>query len=171
MDIEKVTDEDAKVFDPNPFRAPESEVRDHVEEMPRYELASRFIRLIARILDGFAWFIIYIPLLFLTALESSDSYYILVSLSFILVVCVNIVFIVRDQQTIGKKIVKIRIVRKDYSACSGGRIILRRYLLIWVISSIPFIGPIFGLANILCIFRESRYCLHDDIADTCVVQV
>jgi uncharacterized RDD family membrane protein YckC len=37
--------------------------------------------------------------------------------------------------------------------------------------ALPCIGPFYSLADILCIFREDRRCLHDHIAGTKVVQV
>jgi hypothetical protein len=38
-----------------------------------------------------------------------------------------------------------------------------------VLASIPVIGTIYGLLDVLLIFRASRRCLHDNIADTIVV--
>ena len=36
-------------------------------------------------------------------------------------------------------------------------------------ASIPVIGTVYGLLDVLLIFRASRRCLHDNIADTIVV--
>jgi hypothetical protein len=33
----------------------------------------------------------------------------------------------------------------------------------------PYVGPFFGLANILFILRADRRCIHDHFADTKVV--
>lgn len=38
-----------------------------------------------------------------------------------------------------------------------------------MIGQIPYLGPAFGLANVLWIFGGERRCLHDYIADTLVV--
>ena len=51
-----------------------------------------------------------------------------------------------------------------------GRLLGLRYLVGWVIAMIPFIGVIYSLLDCLLIFRESRQCLHDNIADTIVVK-
>lgn len=73
-------------------------------------------------------------------------------------------------QTIGKVVFKIRIARPDGSAASIGRILGLRYGLPWVVSVIPAVGAIYGLLDALFIFRASRRCLHDQIADTVVLQ-
>lgn len=76
-----------------------------------------------------------------------------------------------DGQSVAKKMFGIRIVRKDGSKASLGRLIGARILPIWVISLVPIVGGLVGLLDALLIFRQSRYCLHDDIADTTVVTV
>ncbi len=74
-------------------------------------------------------------------------------------------------QTVGKHLLGIRIARPDGSKPDFWRIVGLRYLVIWVLSLIAVIGPIFGLVDALLIFRSSRRCLHDNIADTIVVEV
>ena len=39
-----------------------------------------------------------------------------------------------------------------------------------VIALIPVVGWLYGLVDALMIFRDSRKCLHDNIADTIVVK-
>ena len=46
----------------------------------------------------------------------------------------------------------------------------RRTIPMWVLTSIPFLGPFIGLANALAIFRENCKCLHDDLAGTKVIK-
>lgn len=72
-------------------------------------------------------------------------------------------------QTLGKKLLNLRIVRRDGSAADRMHIITRRILPIWLVSAIPYIGPLICLADALCIFRPGNYTLHDDLADTTVV--
>jgi uncharacterized RDD family membrane protein YckC len=72
-------------------------------------------------------------------------------------------------QTVGKKLLHIRIVRSDGSPASFGRLVGLRYLTTSVLASIPWFGTIYGLLDTLLIFRASRRCLHDNIADTIVV--
>jgi hypothetical protein len=50
-----------------------------------------------------------------------------------------------------------------------GEILLKRYLPIWIVAMIP-LGGLLILVDVLMIFRQNHRCLHDDIADTVVVQ-
>jgi uncharacterized RDD family membrane protein YckC len=73
-------------------------------------------------------------------------------------------------QTVGKLALGLRIVRSDGSQADALRLIGVRYALCWLAAAIPFAGNIFSLVDALAIFRESRQCLHDTIADTIVVK-
>ena len=73
-------------------------------------------------------------------------------------------------QTVGKVALKIRIVRPDGTSASAGRLLGLRYGIAWVLGLIPAIGQIWGRVDCLLIFRASRRCLHDTIADTIVVR-
>lgn len=73
-------------------------------------------------------------------------------------------------QTIGKLVLKIRILRTDGSKAGFARLFFVRYLVNNVLCMIPLIGMFYALADCLAIFRESRKCLHDNIADTIVVK-
>jgi uncharacterized RDD family membrane protein YckC len=81
----------------------------------------------------------------------------------------TLVLLYRSGQTIGKKIVGIRIVRTDGSRAGLLRILGLRYIVPGVISAIPLLGFFFALADALVIFGEQRRCIHDYIADTIVV--
>jgi uncharacterized RDD family membrane protein YckC len=73
-------------------------------------------------------------------------------------------------QTIGKAILKIRIRRPDGSPVSAARLIGLRYGVTTLAGVIPAIMMVYALVDQLMIFRESRRCLHDVIADTVVVR-
>ena len=90
-------------------------------------------------------------------------------LGFILFLLIHGYLIATRGQTVGKALLKIRIVRSDGSPASFGRIVGLRYLTTSVLASIPIAGTIYGLVDALMIFRASRRCLHDNIADTIVV--
>jgi len=85
-------------------------------------------------------------------------------------ILLNGYYLVQRGQSLGKMATGIRIVRPDGSRVDAGRILGLRYALNWVLVSVPFIGGLYSLVDTLCIFRESRRCLHDDIADTVVVK-
>ncbi len=83
-------------------------------------------------------------------------------------------------QTIGKRILGIRVVKADGSPAGFVNGWLMRELLITAIgiacSIIPFIGPIllrpaFHIVDWCLIFRDDQKCLHDQIATTKVVKV
>ena len=74
-------------------------------------------------------------------------------------------------QTIGKKAMKIRIVKvPDLS--QGGFVanFLLRSLAMYVIGAVPVAGSILMIANPLFIFRDDRRCIHDHVAGTCVIK-
>ncbi|OGR99796.1 MAG: hypothetical protein A2V88_14720 [Elusimicrobia bacterium RBG_16_66_12] len=75
-------------------------------------------------------------------------------------------------QTLGKIAMGIRIVRVDTLA-NGGFVtnVLLRTFLNSVITAIPILGPLYGLADALLIFKADRRCLHDHLAKTCVIVV
>ena len=82
---------------------------------------------------------------------------------------VNLVLLHRNGQTIGKRLLGIRIVRSNGDHCALSRIIVARWLPLAVVGMIPVIGPIVGIVDALLIFRDNHRCLHDEIADTIVV--
>ena len=92
-------------------------------------------------------------------------------LGFIAVLGFNLYYLHRDGQTLGKKVVGIRILRSDTSPCELWRVIVLRFLPITLLGAIPLLGPIVSLVDALMIFGEERRCLHDLIADTIVVDV
>jgi uncharacterized RDD family membrane protein YckC len=82
----------------------------------------------------------------------------------------NCVWLHRYGQTLGKRALRIRIVRSNGERASLGRIFGLRYLPMMVLGVLPKLGVLITLADYLLIFRESRQCLHDQFADTIVVK-
>lgn len=78
--------------------------------------------------------------------------------------------LVRRGQTVGKALLRIRILRPDGSRVSPARVIGLRYGIGYVLEVIPALGHVYALVDALLIFRASRRCLHDAIADTIVVR-
>lgn len=76
-------------------------------------------------------------------------------------------------QTIGKWVCGIRVVRTDLSKVSLQRIIMLREMPLFVIAAIPlpYVSAALLLLDAVFIFRSSRQCLHDQVADTVVVNV
>lgn len=79
-------------------------------------------------------------------------------------------------QTLGKRWMGIRIAKVDTGANGGltTNILLRAVAPVLVSGGVQLVsrslGGLFGLADVLCIFRDDRRCLHDLIAGTVVVK-
>ncbi len=91
-------------------------------------------------------------------------------LGFITFTAVNAYLLATQGQTLGKRLLGLRIVRPDGGRASLVRLLGARYGIGYVIGLLPFVGGLYGLIDSLLIFRESRRCLHDHIADTLVVK-
>jgi len=83
---------------------------------------------------------------------------------------INGKFLASNGQTVGKKLMGVKIVSLSGGILPLKDVILRRYAPPVLISIIPIIGGIFCLADVLCIFRGDRRCIHDLIAGTKVVR-
>ena len=89
---------------------------------------------------------------------------------FALFAAANVYLMTTAGQTIGKRIVTIRVV----DAATGqvpafARQLGLRYGVPWFLSLIPVVGAALGLIDVLMIFRSDRRCLHDHLAGTIVV--
>lgn len=73
-------------------------------------------------------------------------------------------------QTIGKKLLKIRIVSLDDELLGIGQLYFVRYLTFSLIAQIPIIGAFISMVNVLFIFGQDRRCLHDRLAGTKVIE-
>jgi uncharacterized RDD family membrane protein YckC len=83
----------------------------------------------------------------------------------------QLVLLSMSGQTIGKKIMAIKIVTSDGEHLPGFfKVVLLRLIVVGLIGSIPFAGWIFNLVDILFIFRDDRRCIHDMIAGTKVIK-
>ena len=89
---------------------------------------------------------------------------------------VQIIMVSMRGQTIGKRLLGIRIVRNlDGSNPGFARAWLLRSLVVGLIGTLaalilPMLGNVFSIVNYAFIFRADRRCLHDLIADTKVVK-
>lgn len=174
----------------NPYQAPQLK---HVEipvaklDMP---LASLWHRFAGSIIDTLilmpVFFAVSIPMFLLYAMMFNPNYFETIGTSFEDLIAETLVslfsFLVSflllngyvlstRQQTIGKALMKTKIVGETTERVTFSRLFLVRYLLIWVVSMIPFVGGIFSLINVVSIFGEQRKCLHDYLARTRVVSL
>jgi len=161
------------------YAPPSASVADVAPTPGKTLLASRWRRLGASIIDSFLVFVVALVFgllthwnLFEAGARSKAGY---VYINMLLAVCAFLVLngylLVTRGQTIAKAALGIRIVRPDGGKVSAARIIGLRYLPGVVANLIPALGGLFALIDCLLIFRESRRCLHDDIADTIVIRI
>ena len=181
--------------DQNPFTPPRANV-DDVAPPARLVLAQRGARLVAYVLDsapalvggaiiacemwttmpytfgrraGFA------PLIQADMTTDADmSKAVAISLWVVGVLCIawfvyNLVLVYQQGQTWGKRRMGLRMVRLDGSRMSFARFFWLRGVVAGLCCLIPLIGWPIRLIDKLLIFRSSRQCLHDTIADTIVV--
>ncbi len=167
----------------SPYRPPAAALDDPA--LPPHELADRGSRLAAKILDGVfaavlafacacaAFFIV--PVF---GLEDPDEQtntaiglmFVAIIGSSLVILTWNAVWISKYGQTIGKRVLRIKIVRTNGSRVSLLRVIFLRWLPFAAIGFIPIIGFLVNLLDPLMIFSASQRCLHDLIADTDVVR-
>jgi uncharacterized RDD family membrane protein YckC len=160
----------------NPFAPPTAEVAD-ITAAGTQALAGRGARLGAALIDGIVQAMVFGLVAWLLgwnlfkADQSFGGFVRLVFAGLAVFALLQGWLLVKRGQTIGKRLLGMRIVRPDGSAVGAARLIGLRYALGYVLALIPVLGPIYGLIDSLLIFRESRRCLHDQIADTIVVKV
>jgi uncharacterized RDD family membrane protein YckC len=182
------------VSTPNNYAPPQSVVADISSKDVPFEKATRLSRLLAVIIDGVLFSIPFIPLysaFFSAAFHSRTnpqafmttwlatvagagiSLYI-GGLFYLALIVITIILVQRNAQTIGKKLVGIKVARKDGSRASLARIFWLRNvvnsLVGIVLLIVPFVGGFYSLIDALMIFGEQRRCCHDYIADTIVIR-
>jgi uncharacterized RDD family membrane protein YckC len=163
--------------DTNRFAPPTAEVAD-VSVSGHPELAGRGMRLLSVLIDGLIqggiyWAITLVAFRSLSPKGGGMGVGMIIGqvlLGFVIFIALQAYLLHTEGQTIGKKLLGLRIVRSDGSRATIGRLLGLRYLVGWIVVMIPFIGAIYALVDCLLIFRESRQCLHDNIADTIVVK-
>jgi uncharacterized RDD family membrane protein YckC len=85
---------------------------------------------------------------------------------------VNLVMLGKYGQTIGKRLMGIRIVDVERDVNPGWvRTILLRSVANSLIASVPLVGGFYSIVDVLFIFGKDRRCIHDLIATTRVIQV
>ncbi len=170
----------------NLYAPPKSAVKD-VGDDAAPELASRAARLGAVMLDGLLGFICFTPdyvanftMIAQTArgnpmavwinLAKTGGWFYFGLLGALIVLAVDLILLSRNGQTIGKKLLGIKVVRVDGSPVSLFRVFFLRYVCNTFLTLIPLVGGLYSLVDCLMIFGESRRTLHDRIADTIVIK-
>ena len=164
----------------NPYAPPQAEVRDAVAS-DEVELAGRGQRFGAAMLDGLIVLVVFVAPLFIgisfESIQASDYANAfssvgmgLAGLGTLVLLGITAYLVHKNGQTIGKKVVGIKVVRTDFSRASLGRIFWLRNFVNGIPGVIPYLGNVYGLVDHLFIFSDRRQCVHDKIADTIVVK-
>lgn len=162
----------------NPFEPPKADLiaeGDFTEPV----LASPGQRLGAALIDALIGFCYGIPIMYALGTWSyvkrgagAPLSLLLVSglLGFVFFILVHGYFLKQNGQTVGKKLVGIRIADLESGIPAFGKIIGLRYLPISIVSLIPLVGNLLTLLDVLFVFRADRRCVHDLIAGTQVLR-
>lgn len=170
---------DASTDATDPYAPPVASLGDGRDLKSETVLARRLTRLAAAIVDSIIGMVFSLPLMFYLGVfegfpqqEISQMTTVFLALGgFAAFLLLHGYLLANYGQTIGKRLLKIRIVRPGGAHAEFNRLIMLRYLPLTLVSLIPFVGQILTMVDVLFIFREDRRCLHDRIADTVVVQV
>jgi uncharacterized RDD family membrane protein YckC len=87
----------------------------------------------------------------------------------LVIVAINLSLLSKNGQTIGKRTVGTKLVRTDGSTVEVWRVVVLRWLPLFVVRWIPFVGSLAGIVDALVIFGSDKRCIHDYIADTIVI--
>lgn len=160
----------------NRYAPPAAHVADVQQPGDSFELADRGTRLGAAIID----FVVIMLALWVISLvtpwspfRGTYAFGTLITNAaggFVLFLLINGFLLVQRGQTVGKSITKLRIAQHDGSPVPAGRLLGLRYGVGYLVSSLPFVGALYGLLDALLIFGEERRCIHDRIAGTIVVK-
>lgn len=174
---------------PNPYANPNPYAAQGYDPQARAvdtrELAGRGARLGAQILDGLIGFLTMLPgiavliVAFIVAEnDGQDEPHLGFFIGGIVLMCVAVlafniwqwVLLSQSGQTIGKRIVGVRVVLYgDGGPVGFGRAVGLRIWVNGLIGAVPYVGMVYSLFDILFIFGEERRCIHDLIAGTKVV--
>jgi len=143
-------------------------------------LATRWERLGASIIDGLLQMALLLPLQISYGVYDGFPYLrprpplsqlVWGAIAFVVYLALHSYLLSQRGQTIGKRLVGIRIVNfGDREQTPFAKIVVLRQLLIQLVVLVPTVGPFAGLIDMLLIFRKDRRCLHDHIAGTVVVK-
>lgn len=158
------------------YRVPESPCPPAPSALPSRELATRGSRLGAACLDILAFIFCSVPGGVVLALSQGNESQVWLGVGFLGTAYLGLavtqcILLSRSGQSLGKKAVKIKIVRvKDETNPGFLKVCFLRGFVVGLISAVPYVGWIFGVVDYCFIFRDDRRCIHDLIAETKVVK-
>lgn len=165
----------------NPYAAPQADLS--IQRLPEEaELASLGERFIAALIDTIILIVVVLVPIFIfyggwaeiMAADSLDSYAFTLGstiVAYLTYIVVHGYLLAKNGQTVGKRILDIKVVRTDGSPASFVRLVGVRALFENALLLIPVVDIWLSLIDVLFIFRRSRKCLHDTVADTIVIRI
>lgn len=171
----KLFDSESLMTTDNPYRAPAASLE--AQPAPQgIELAGRMERFGAAFIDGMISMALVLPVMYFSGYfdhPSSESFLATLGMqaaSLALYFLVNGYFLKQSGQTLGKKMLGIKITDMHNNVPPLLRILTLRYLPWSAIAAVPVVGLFIPMIESLLIFRADRRCLHDLIAGTRVVK-
>jgi uncharacterized RDD family membrane protein YckC len=171
----------------NPYAPPASDVNSAVAPPPAEgELALRGTRFVAQMLDGLLYGVVLIPAfvigvragafsagdrLALYRTFTAGSIGMISGLCWLALLAFQAYLISTTGQSLGKRWLRIKIVKRDGAPVNFISGVLLRHWLFFGLQQVPGMNLVAGLIDPLFIFREDRRCIHDMIAGTKVVQL
>jgi len=166
----------------NPFSAPTASLEPPVVAAPvgELDLAPASTRFLAVLLDG----LLFVPVALIAAftgyswrktatadvgLPSGVPVIVLVGLYCVALLAYQIYLLTTTGQTLGKRWMKIKIVKVDGSPAGFVHAVLLRSVVNGLPRLIPGLGNIYSVVDAVFIFRKDRRCIHDHIASTRVI--
>ena len=164
--------------DNNVYSTPQSQLVDQIDDSEK-PLASRWARLGASIIDSIIMMFVVLPVMYFTGgfdgmMEGREPGFVYMFgmgiLSLVAYLVINYRFLVANGQTIGKKVLEIKIVDLNGNVPVFQPQLLIRYAVYLLPGQIPFVGQLFSFINVLFIFTKEKRCIHDLVAKTKVVK-
>jgi len=163
-------------MDDDIYKTPNSNLL--VEEGASQETATRMRRLVASIFDSIVMLAVIVPLMYFsggfdfinTGVKSSWVYTLTMGgIGLLVFILINGSLLVNHGQTLGKKVMGIRIVDIHGNLPSIQSHLIPRYVTYFGLGYVPGLGTILSLVNVLFIFGKQKRCLHDLVAKTKVI--
>ncbi|QPG05824.1 RDD family protein [Salinimonas marina] len=154
---------------------------DEINDIEHFTVARRRERFAAAIIDALVsilaaipFWIVANPLLEQLGLTSPQSGFLALFQSFLLGLCygvlmfllINGYLIATRAQTIGKHFLHIQVQTLEGRPATFSRYVFKRHLPMLLAYSLPVLGAVIALADILFIAGKPRRCLHDYVAGT-----
>lgn len=161
------------------YETPEAELETNDEYS--HNLASRWQRLGAAIVDTLVLLVVVIPLFILVGLLfpeyfESDSMLLEMMINLVAGLASVFVFLLINSRllfsrgkTVGKHLLGITILDSFNYTIPAKNNLVKRYGFYFFIGYVPLVGGIISLINVLFIFSKDKRCIHDNIANTIVV--